>query len=213
MPFTRIEVAVMTTAEGVLSVLLGRRAEAPFAGRWALPGGVVRIDLDRTLEDAARRVIQERLRIELPFLRQVCAVGGATRDPRSPWGLSVVYRALVPVESVEPKAGKRLKALRWCAVDEASKDTNLAFDHDQLVAQATDALRDEIEELDLPFEFFSAEFTLGELQGLCEVILGRRLDKSSFRRRLSERDLVEPVPGEMRIGANRPAQLYRKREL
>jgi 8-oxo-dGTP diphosphatase len=45
----------------------------------------------------------------------------------------------------------------------------------------------------------------------CEAILGRRLDKSSFRRRLDERELLAPVPGEMRTGAFRPAQLYGKR--
>jgi 8-oxo-dGTP diphosphatase len=62
----------------------------------------------------------------------------------------------------------------------------------------------------LPFGFVPARFTLGELQSCCEMLLGRRLDKSSFRRRLDERSLVEPVPGEMRTGPFRPAQLFRK---
>ena len=114
----------MTIAGDGLAVLLGRRAEAPFAGRWALPGGVVRIDLDKTLEDAVRRVIDERLGLTLPYLRQVCTVGGATRDPRAPWGLSVIYRALVPLEAVAPKPGKRLEALRWWAVDEVFRGVN-----------------------------------------------------------------------------------------
>jgi hypothetical protein len=63
--------------------------------------------------------------------------------------------------------------------------------------------------LDLPGGFTPATFTLGELQALCEQMLGERLDKSSFRRRLADRDLVEPVEGEMRTGANRPAQVFR----
>jgi len=200
----------MTINDGALAVLLGRRAESPFAGHWALPGGVLRIDLDKSLEDAPRRVIGERLGIELPYLRQIGAVGGANRDPRAPWGLSVVYRALVPSESVAPKAGKRLEALRWSDANEAAQDSKLAFDHNELISQAVNALRSEIEALEVPFEFLPTEFTLSELQGYCEVILGRRMDKSSFRRRLSERNLVEPVFGQMRIGTNRPAQLYRK---
>ena len=53
------------------------------------------------------------------------------------------------------------------------------------------------------------QFTLGELQSCCEQLLGRRLDKSSFRRRIADRELVEPVAGAMRTGANRPAQIYR----
>ena len=72
------------------------------------------------------------------------------------------------------------------------------------MAQAVDALRAEVDRLELPFGFLPPTFTLGELQALCEALLGRRLDKSSFRRRLAERELLEPVPGEMRTGAFRP---------
>ena len=61
MPFTRIEIAVMSLVDGELHVLLARRAESPHAGKWSLPGGVLRIDLDRSLEMGARRVMNERL--------------------------------------------------------------------------------------------------------------------------------------------------------
>ena len=209
MPFVRVELGVLTIVEGSLSVLLGKRKESPHAGKWALAGGAVQIDLDGNLEDAAQRVARERLGAELPFLRQLCAIGGKARDPRAPWAISIVYRALIPVEAIDPKAGKRLEALRWCAVDEAASDTNLAFDHANLIAQAVEATRAEIERLELPFGFLPDQFTLGELQTVCESILGRRLDKSSFRRRLDERNLLQLVPGEMRTGAFRPAQLFR----
>ena len=211
MPFARLEIALMALIDGRLQVLLARRAQAPYASRWALPGGVLRIDLDRTLDDGARRVMQERLGMELPFLRQLCAVGGPTRDPRAPWALSVVYRALVLSERVQPLAGKRVEGLVWRPVDEAGHDRSLAFDHASLVAQAAAVTRAEVEQLDLPVGLLSDEFTLGELQASCEQALGRRLDKSSFRRRLADRHLVEPVEGAMRGGAYRPAQVYRLR--
>ena len=212
MPFTRLEIAVMSIVDGRLQVLLARRAEAPHAGKWALPGGVLRVDLDRSLETAAQRVMKERLGLELPFLRQLCAVGGPTRDPRAPWALSVVYRALVPADQVQPTAGKRVEALAWRPVEDAMEDKGLAFDHAALIAQAVEVTRAEVAALELPFEFLPAEFTLGELQATCERLLGHRLDKSSFRRRLADRDLVEPVEGAMRGGAFRPAQLFRRRE-
>jgi ADP-ribose pyrophosphatase YjhB (NUDIX family) len=212
MPFTRVEIAVMSIVDGALAVLLGKRTQAPHAGQLALPGGVVRIDLDADLEAAAQRVAGERLGTVLPFLRQQCAVGGATRDPRAPWALSLVYRALLPVEAIDPKAGKRLEELRWLPVNEAIADKGLAFDHSQLIEQAVEATRAEIEQLDLPFGFLPILFTLGELQATCEAILGRHLDKSSFRRRINERNLVEPVPGELKTDTFRPAQLYRVRK-
>lgn len=208
MPFTRLEIAVLGLIGGELHVLLARRAAAPHAGSWALPGGALRIDLDASLDAAARRVMRERLGLDLPFLRQLCAAGGPTRDPRAPWALSVVYRALVQASATAPVAGKRIEALAWRPAAQAMADRALAFDHAALVAQAVAATRAEIERLDLPAGFLPERFTLGELQTLCEQMLGRRLDKSSFRRRLAERGLVAPVAGMLRFGANRPAQVF-----
>jgi 8-oxo-dGTP diphosphatase len=76
--------------------------------------------------------------------------------------------------------GKRVEALRWQDVDVAAADETLAL-----------------------------AFTLGELQQYCENMLGRKLDKSSFRRRLDDRGCVEAIPDEFRVGVNRPAQVYR----
>jgi len=211
LPFTRIELAVMGIVEGRLCVLLGRRAEAPHAGRWALPGGVLRIEIDRDLDAAAERVAMERIGTTVPFVRQLCAVGGRQRDPRAPWAVSIVYRALLPSGLLDASPGKRIEALRWAPAEEAATDERLAFDHHRLVAKALDATRREADELQLPEGFLPERFTLTELQRDCEVLSGKRLDRSSFRRKLAERQLVEPVEGERRGGANRPAQVFRLR--
>lgn len=209
MPFTRLEIAVMSVIDGSLHVLLIRRAEAPHAGKWAMPGGVLRIDLDASLDSAAQRVIQERLGSRLPFLRQLCSVGGPARDPRAPWALGVIYRALVPNDSIDPAPGKRVAAIAWKRVDDVIASDTLAFDHAAMIRRAVAITRAEIDRLELPSGFVPGEFTLGELQIACEHLLGRRLDKSSFRRRLADRSLVEPIEGNLRGGANRPAQVYR----
>lgn len=212
MPFTRVELAVLGVIGGELRVLLARRTEAPHAGQWALPGGALRIDLDLSLEAAAQRIARERLGVNMPFVRQLCAIGGPERDPeRSPWALSIVYRALVRVDTLELAAGKRVSSLAWRPADATANDSRLAFDHAELVSRAIAATRDEVRELELPVGVVPEHFTLGELQSLCEWVLGERLDKSSFRRRLADRDLVEPVEGAMRTGPNRPAQVYRLR--
>lgn len=212
MPFTRVELCTLAVVNEGFCVLLGRREQAPFKGRWALPGGVLRIDIDASLEDAAQRVAKERLGLQLPYLRQQCTVGGPGRDPRALWSLSVVYRALAPMEDLAPKAGKRLEALRWATVEQAMTDTSLAFDHESIISNAVTELRAEVSRLDLPFNFLPPEFTLGELQAACEVLLGRKLDKSSFRRRLDDRQSLQVVAGAFKRGASRPAQLYRARD-
>lgn len=209
MPFVRLELAVMTIIDGALSVLLGKRTEAPYAGRWALPGGVLRIDLDSNLEAAAQRVAGERLGTDLPHVSQLCAVGGRQRDPRAPWGLSLVYRAMLPVGRLDATPGKRLDELRWVPAETVAQDSKLAFDHGELISRAVEATRSEFDNLQFPSGFIGDLFTLSELQSVSEAVQGRRLDKSSFRRRLADRGCVAEVPGEIRTGTFRPAQLYR----
>ncbi len=208
MPFVRIEIAVMAVADGALRVLLGQRAEEPFAGQWALPGGVLRIDLDEDLDAACRRVMTERLGHEFPGATQLCAVGARDRDPRAPWALSVVYRCMVLADALAPMPGKRLEALRWADAPAAAGDPALAFDHRHLIGMTLQRLRSDVEALGFPPGLLAEPFTLGELQAACETVLGRALDKSSFRRKLDASGVVEAAPGQMRTGAFRPAQLY-----
>jgi len=207
MPFTRVEVVVFSLREGVLCVLLGKRTGTPYAGRWAIPGGVVKIAEDSTLADSARRVIRERLQTELPNLTQVGTVGGAKRDSRA-WSLSIIYRAQVPIDTVALGAGKRLEQIAWYSVDEAVNGLKLAFDHNALLVNALQSLRAEVEALNGPIQLLGDGFTLSELQQACAAVLGRPLEKSSFRRRLKAADIVAPIPGQTRGGKFRPAQTY-----
>lgn len=209
MPFTRLELCVFSLVEGELQVLLARRAGEPYQGRWALPGGVLRIDLDSDLDAAVQRVARERLGTALPGASLQTAVGGKDRDPRAPWALSVVYRSAVLAGQVPVTPGKRVSELRWTSAPQAAADRRLGFDHARIVAQALESLRGEVSELRFPPGLLVEPFTLGELQTASEAVLGRALDKSSFRRKIDLAAVVEPVEGAMRTGAFRPAQLYR----
>lgn len=208
MPFVRVDVCALSVRAGALHVQLAHRKEAPYKGRWGLPGGVLRIDLDASLEAAAQRVAQERLGRTLPNLSQVAAVGGAKRDPRVPWAVSIVYRSLVQPD-LETTPGKRVEALAWVAVEDIGKRTDLAFDHGSLVAKAVEATRSEIASMHFPAGWLAEPFTLGELQALSEAVLGAPLDKVTFRRRVDANGIAEPLKGQMRAGgAHRPAQLF-----
>lgn len=209
MPLVRVELVVLCVHDGQLRVLLSHRKEAPYKGKWGLPGGVLRIDLDASLEAAAQRVAQERLSRPLPNLGQVAAVGGAKRDSRAPWAMSVVYRSLVP-PGLETAPGKRVQALEWRAAHDAAAAQDLAFDHADLIAQAVEATRKEFRSMRYPAGWIQGEITLSELQTLSEAVLGERLDKVTFRRRVDVAGVARPVVGQMRGGAaHRPAQLYR----
>ena len=208
MPFVRVDLVLLSVIDGGLQVLLSHRKEAPFKGKWGLPGGVLRIDLDESLEAAAQRVAGERLNRALPNLSQVAAVGGAKRDPRAPWAMSVVYRSLVQPD-LETSPGKRVQALEWRNVEGVIQAADLAFDHAMLVGRAVEATRQEIRDLRFPQGWLPDEFTLGELQAWSEGVLGAALDKVTFRRRMEVAGSAVAVAGKMRSGgAHRPAQLY-----
>lgn len=209
MPLVRVELVVLSVIDERLQVLLGQREEDPHKNKWGLPGGVLRIDLDSTLEAAALRVARERLNEQLTNLAQVAAVGGPDRDPRAPWGLSVVFRSMVQTD-VHVAPGKRVKALQWRAVSDIGDANDLAFDHADLIAQAVEAVRREVAQLRFPDGWKIEPFTYGDLQALSEAVLGVPLDKVTFRRRMDASGMAAPLAGQMRSGGPfRPAQLYK----
>lgn len=208
MPMVRLDLVVFRVAANILQVLLAKRQQAPFVGEMGLPGGVLRIDLDDSLEAAVQRVAQERLGTVLPHVRQVVAVGGAGRDPRAPWAMTVVYRAVLSDE-LPLQAGKRVQELLWVDVhQQVSLDETLAFDHAQLIRHAIAGLRAEVQALQFAPGFMSREFTLPQLQARSEAVLGVPLNKVTFRRRVEEAGILREVPGKMIGGAHRPAQVW-----
>ena len=213
MPFCRVEVALLSLVHGRLCVTLIKRQEPPFAELWALPGGVLRVALDQNLNAAAERIAGERLGTAPPNVQQLYAVGAKGRDPRGAeeWGLSVVFYSLVPEGSFTPTAGKRVSDLSWVPVHDQLPP--MAFDHKDLVAAAVRAAQSDIANLDFPAGFLPERFTLPELQTLSEQVLGKQIDKSSFRRKLRERNLVEQINGEKtQGGAHRPAGIYKLKQ-
>jgi ADP-ribose pyrophosphatase YjhB (NUDIX family) len=208
-PLVTADIALFTIHEDSLRVLLGKRANTPELGKWALPGGVLDPVSDSDLDDTARRVLSGKTGVNVPFLDQVATFSGATRDPRG-WSLSVLYYALLPRDQVPAVAGKKTEAIEWS--DAFAPGPRLAFDHAKLIAAALATLRDKVERAALPLHLLPERFTLTELQQTCELILGRSLDKSVFRRRLKDEPRIVQLDGEFLYGAQRPAQLYRAAE-
>ncbi|KXU97833.1 ADP-ribose pyrophosphatase [Caballeronia megalochromosomata] len=205
-PLVTADIALFTVHEGSLRVLLGKRANAPELGKWALPGGVLDPASDSDLDDTARRVLSSKIGVDVAFLDQVATFSGAARDPRG-WSLSVLYYALLPRDQVPAVAGNKTEAVEWR--DAFAPGSRLAFDHAKLVEAALTTLRSKVVSAALPLHLLPERFTLTELQRTCELILGHSLDKSVFRRRLKSEPSIVQLEGEFLYGAQRPAQLYR----
>ncbi|WP_342131976.1 NUDIX hydrolase [Hydrogenophaga sp. OTU3427] len=203
-PLVGVDIALFSVDQGRLQVLLVKRAEEPAAKQWALPGGILKPHLDRSLESAARRVLAHKVSVELPLVEEVCTFSGPDRDPRG-WSISVLFYALLPRDKVNALVRNKVEALEW--VDASAPGHRLAFDHAEHLTAAVAKLRAKVGAGKLPLHLLPEKFTLTQLQRTIETILGRELDKSSFRRQLKgSSELVEL--DEYERGAQRPAQLY-----
>src|SRR5688572_25555323 len=125
-----VDVACFALRDGVLELLLVRRSAEPFAGMWALPGGVV--GADEPLDGAARRVLADRTGVWGAYLEQLYTFGDPGRDPRGRT-VSVAYYALLPGEPPAPRAGRDVEGLAWYP---AMALPPLAFDHGQIAEYA-----------------------------------------------------------------------------
>lgn len=210
-PLTTVDLAIFAIDDDALQVLLVKRSHDTdaFPDAWALPGGFVDVSRDRGLEQCALRKLKEKTGVEAPYLEQVGSWGNDARDPRG-WSATHVYLALLG-RTRELLPGGNTAESRWFAVRGERVSVPLAFDHAEILKSAIARLRSKVEYTSLPAFFMPGEFTLTELQRTYEVILGRDLEKKAFRTRILATDLVEELPGRMREGHGRPAQLYRLR--
>jgi 8-oxo-dGTP diphosphatase len=198
-----VDVACFTLREGALEVLLVRRRTDPFAGMWALPGGVVAAD--EPLDDAARRVLAERTGVWGAYLEQLYTFGEPGRDPRGRT-VSVAYYALLPGEPPSPRSGRDVAAAAW---HPATALPPLAFDHGRIAEYARWRLRQKIDYTPLAFHILPETFTLADLRRVYETVHGQAFDPSNFARQMLARWDLAPVPGIRDRRTKRPARLYR----
>ena len=184
-----------------LQVLLIRRAFEPFRNSWALPGGFVQ--LEETLDEAARRELLEETGLSDVFLEQLYTFGSLNRDPRERV-VSVAYYALVKPSAVT--AATDAAEAKWFDV---SKLPSLAFDHKDILAAALTRLRGKLTYQPIGFELLPPKFTLSQLQRLYEAVLGQELDKRNFRKKALSYDILIPLKEKHQDGPHRPAQLFR----
>ena len=206
-PYPRAALTVDSVVFGFddaeLKVLLIQRAVEPFKGRWALPGGFVRVD--ETLDEAARRELNEETGLKSVFLEQLYTFGAVHRDPRERI-VSVAYYALVKLSEHQAQAATDAADAEWFPITRLPK---LAFDHADIVAVALARLQGKMRYQPIGFELLPPKFTLSELQHLYEVILGTELDKRNFRKKVLGLELLVPLKEAQTSVRHRPAQLFR----
>ena len=184
-----------------LQVLLIERGIEPFKGRWAFPGGFLK--MDETAEDGALRELKEETGLENAYIQQLHTFSDPNRDPRERV-ITIAYYALVKIQEV--KGGDDAASARWLPLDEIPP---LAFAHDFILRMATQRLREQIHFQPIGFELLPKKFTIKELQSLYEAILGINFDRRNFSKKMLHLEILTELDETIWPTPKREAKLYK----
>lgn len=209
-PSVTVDILVFTIYQKKLCVLLIKRDMPPYIGKWAIPGGFIK--MSESADQAAARKLEEETGIEGVKLEQLYTFSSVDRDPRTRV-ISIVYFAAVPYDKLQFGAGSGVKSAELFTVGQIQGDsvsgspeemdendagnlllvgrngeevpfTDIAFDHATMIRYAVRRMRGKLDYTELGFDFLedSSSFTLPELREVYEAVLDRPLDAGNFRR-------------------------------
>ncbi|MEZ0540023.1 NUDIX hydrolase [Fibrella arboris] len=198
---------------------------------WALPSGYIR--QEEGIDEAARRILEERTGIKDVYLDQFRTFGAAERSNRQimdrlvllnenrliekginrkelEWitrrFVSVGYYALVDINKVVPQASAIDEYIEWYPIHQLP---SLIMDHTQMVAQALDTLRLQLDQHLIAFNLLPETFTMKELQELYEAIFEKPFARNNFQKKMLDLNVLERLEKKFTGAANKAPFLYR----
>lgn len=206
-PFARpalsVDIVIFGISNNVPSLLVIQRGIPPFKDHWALPGGFVRID--ETLEQAARRELQEETGMSEVHLEQLSTFGALDRDPRERI-VTVAYFAFVKTTDFNLLASSDAQDAKWIALYQ--EELKLAFDHNAIVDFARNWLIDKLYREHFVLKVLPEVFTLTQVQQLYEGVLNTELDKRNFRKQILASGLIKKTNKKLKNVAYRSPLVY-----
>lgn len=190
-----VSVVVFRLHEETLQVLL-----CPSPQGWFVP--LTEVSASESLEETAQRLLATLLDQRPSYMEQLYTYYDSP-EKTGQAAVRVTYYALMPVRA-DVRAGE---AGCWHVIHALPDLPPLCR---EVLNYALRRLRYKLEYSAVGFQLLPEEFTLSELQHTYEIILGERLDKRNFRRRILQAGIIEET-ARRRCGEGRPARLYRYR--
>lgn len=199
-----VDTVILTIKNNALQALLIRRDREPFKDKWAIPGGYVR--MSENLEQAAVRVLKEKTDVDNVYLEQLYTFGDPLRHPDSRV-ITCVYFALVRYEDVKVVESDDVA---WYSIDELPP---LAFDHKEIIDYTRARVRLSLKTCPVAYQLLKEKFTLTEMQKVYELIMGKKLDKRNFRKKVLGTEGLITLDEFTKASSKRPARLYQYKQL
>ncbi len=175
---------------------------------------------DEHINDSANRILFELTGLKDVCLKQFHTFGNPNRikfDEERNWAekhygvkidrvITIAYYALIRIDRQHPEQKRIVDKLNWIPISNAE---NLAFDHSTILIYALAALRKDLilREID-GFELLPKKFTLAQLQSLYEAIMGIKMDKRNFRRKITKAKYIKALGEKQKGVAHKPALLF-----
>ncbi|MEL6941246.1 MAG: NUDIX domain-containing protein [Bacteroidota bacterium] len=199
-----VDAIVFGYEKAQLYVLLIKQKFGAYKNTWSLPGGFVLNG--EGLTKAVERELKEEAGIEVDYLEQLYTFGDKVeRDPRGQV-ISVAYFALVNPENLVLQADTDAKDAQWFPFDDLPI---LAYDHSIIIQKAIARLQAKLHYQPIGFGLLHEEFPFSDLEQLYQTILGRKIERRNFRKKMLHLGLVMETEKFRKIGSGRPARLYR----
>jgi ADP-ribose pyrophosphatase YjhB (NUDIX family) len=207
-PLFTVDSVLFTVVNKTLKVLLVKRANDPFLGRWGLPGGFVDVDKDDNTDMTAHRKLSEKTGLSPRYLEQLQVFSGINRDPRG-FSVTSAYYALVAHELVKSKIDT-VEEAKWIDLSELTA-LPVAFDHKHIIDVAHQRLQQKALYSMIPIYCCPEHFTVGQLKDVIETVIDKTIQRKSLMRRIESSDMFEFVNEKVKSGG-RSAQLYRMKK-
>ena len=195
---------IFTVEKGITKVLLIKRSNEPFKDMWALPGGALYNNED--INNGLKRELKEKTGIENINLDMVNVYGKIDRSPVMRM-VAVSYMGVIDSNRVSVlKETLKTSNADWFNINNIPK---LAYDHNEILNDSIDKLKNKIFETDILKNLFNEEFTLPELQKVYETILDKTFDRRNFRKKLINDGVIEDTNKVVNFEGKKPAKLYK----
>ncbi|MEY4937970.1 MAG: hypothetical protein RIS64_4329 [Bacteroidota bacterium] len=210
-----------------LKVLLSK---IPANDLWTVQGGYIKRTED--IDDAARRILEERTGLKDIFLEQFHVFGNANRPSidflkkaftslsdtveiesipfLTQRFVSIGYYSLVDFAQVTPVPGISYERSEWFDIQ---KLPTLGLDHAEIIQKALEMLRHSLDYALTGFNLMPETFTMNELQKLYETILGEGMSRNNFQRKILDMNILERLEKKFTGGAHKAPYLYRFKRL
>ena len=176
----------------VLLIKRGAEKEASttaYVGEWALPGGFLDVEQDKTIAHTAQRELKEEtgLKLGIKDFKEAATFSDIKRDPRERV-ITIAHYALVKLSEVQ--ADTDADKADWFSL---SNIPHLAFDHDKILRVAFSRMKQDIHFEPVGFELLPEIITLPKLHNLYESILEVKFDRRNFANKMKHFGMLSEV--------------------